>query len=64
MKTLSFVIAMLCSSQISAQSNVCNLSRMSESDRNTYLIKKAEEVVMNFAPVHYRVCSEPEIPKF
>ena len=61
MRTLSLVVALLCSLQITAQSNVCNLSKMYEPDRNAYLIKKAKEVVMNFGPDYYREYGEPEI---
>ena len=61
MRTLSLVVALLCSLQITAQSNVCNLRKMSESDRNAYLITKAKEVIMNFGPRFYREYGEPEI---
>ena len=61
MRTLSLIVALLCSLQITAQSNVCNLSKMYEPDRNTYLIKKAKEVVMNFAPGYLKVCREPVV---
>ena len=61
MRTLSLIVALLCSLQITAQSNVCNLSKMYEPDRNAYLIKKAKEVVMNFGPDYYREYGEPEI---
>ena len=61
MRTLSLIVALLCSLQITAQSNVCNLRKMSESDRNAFLITKAKEVVLNFGPDYYREYREPEI---
>ena len=61
MRTLSLVVALLCSLQITAQPNVCNLRKMSESDRNAFLITKAKEVVLNFGPDYYREYREPEI---
>lgn len=61
MRTLSLIVALLCSLQITAQSNVCNLSKMYEPDRNAYLITKSKEVIMNFGPRFYREYGEPEI---
>ena len=60
MRTLSLVVAFLCSLQITAQSTVSNLSEMYYPDRNAYLIEKAKEVIMNFAPDYYREYCAPE----
>ena len=60
MRTLSLVVAFLCSLQITAQSTVSNLSEMYYPDRNAYLIEKAKEVIMNFAPDYYREYRAPE----
>ena len=60
MRTLSLVVAFLCSLQIAAQSTVSNLSEMYYPDRNAYLIEKAKEVIMNFAPDYYREYRAPE----
>lgn len=60
MRTLSLVVAFLCSLQITAQSTVSNLSEMFYPDRNAYLIEKAKEVIMNFAPDYYREYRAPE----
>ena len=54
------VVAFLCSLQITAQSTVSNLSEMYYPDRNAYLIEKAKEVIMNFAPDYYREYRAPE----
>ena len=46
MRTLSLVVAFLCSLQITAQSTVSNLSEMFYPDRSAYLIKKLTFFVM------------------
>lgn len=61
MKPLLLFFALMCSLQITAQSTICNLSKMCEPDRKAYLIKKAKEVVLNFGPDYYREYGEPEI---
>lgn len=44
-----------------AQERVHNLSKLSEENRNAYLLAKSKEVIMNFGPEYYREYGEPEI---
>lgn len=60
MKTLfTFLVCVFSVCVISAQE--VNLGKMSESERNQYLIKLAKEVTKNFGPDYYRENSKPVI---